>query len=157
MPKTGLFLHAGKCELFTRETTFCGRHLSADVIVFDPRRSDTLCSMSLSAAGADLQQFICALGWMCRAIPNFARRTHVLQAVLEEGYSRAGGRTRRHASRVPLVSTACGPLIIPLFANYIHIKPLNCSTSMLIAKCAFTVMHPIVAGLLYLLTFPLQT
>jgi Reverse transcriptase (RNA-dependent DNA polymerase) len=107
--KTGLFLHAGKCELFTRETTFCGRHLSADGIVFDPRRMDALRSMSLPTTGAELQQFLCALGWMRRAIPNFARRTQLLQAILEEVYSTAGGRIRRHASRVPLVSTAWGP------------------------------------------------
>jgi Reverse transcriptase (RNA-dependent DNA polymerase) len=50
--KTGLFLHAGKCEIYTRETTFCGRHLSAYGIVFDPRRLDAPRYMSLPTTGA---------------------------------------------------------------------------------------------------------
>jgi hypothetical protein len=52
---TGLFLHAGKCELFTRETTICGRQLSADGTVLDPWRLDAIRSMSLPTTGAELQ------------------------------------------------------------------------------------------------------
>jgi hypothetical protein len=105
----GLFLHSSKCELFARETTFCGLRLSSAGTTFDPRRLAALRTMSLPLSGGDLQQFVCALGWMRKGIPDYARRIKPLQAILEEAYHQAGGRTRRHASRVRLSSTAWGP------------------------------------------------
>jgi hypothetical protein len=113
--KLGLFLHAGKCVLFTRDTTFCGRRLSADGILFDPRRLNALREMSLPVTGADLQQFLCALGWMRKGIPDYSRRTRPLLELLEEVYKIGGGRTRRHASRVKLSSLAWGPVHAQLF------------------------------------------
>jgi hypothetical protein len=105
----GLFLHSSKCELFARETTFCGLRLSSAGTTFDPRRLAALRTMSLPLSGGDIQQFVCALGWMRKGIPDYARRIKPLQSILEEAYHQAGGRTRRHASRVRLSSTAWGP------------------------------------------------
>jgi hypothetical protein len=111
----GLFSHAGKCDFFARDTTFCGRLLSAAGIVFDPRRLTALRTMSTPVTGADLQQFLCALGWMRKGIPDYFRRTQPLLDVLEEVYHLGGGRTRRHASRVRLTSSSWGPAHNRLF------------------------------------------
>jgi hypothetical protein len=79
--------------------------------------------MSALVTGADLQQFLCAIGWMQKGIPDYSRRTQPSLDVLEEVYYLGGGRTRRHAYRVRLTSSSWGPAHNRLFQELSHTPP----------------------------------
>ena len=59
--------------------------------------------------GADLQQFVCAAGWMRNGIPEFNVLTASLNSFLEKVYQEAKGRTKTKASRVLLDKLGWGP------------------------------------------------
>ncbi|OWZ18122.1 hypothetical protein PHMEG_0007837 [Phytophthora megakarya] len=59
--------------------------------------------LSTPATGQDLQQFVCALGWMRMSIPGHNKLTQPLVDLMEVVYEAAGGRTRRKVTQVQLV------------------------------------------------------
>ena len=95
-------MHAKKCLWFKTEVKWCGRIISKEGIRFDPRSRDVLLQLSRPVTGGDLQQFLCALGWMRSSIPQFAKLVVPLQKLLESVYKKADGRTKQKAKRVPL-------------------------------------------------------
>ena len=98
----GLKLNPKKCVFFTREIKWCGRVVSGEGVRHDPERIVALLNLPLPNTGQDLQQFICALNWMRMSIPGYNKLTHPLNQLMEEVYKKAGGRTKRHASKVAL-------------------------------------------------------
>ena len=106
--KFGITLHAKKCLWFKTEVKWCGRIISKEGIRFDPRSRDALLQMSRPVTGGDLQQFLCALGWMRSSIPEFAKLVAPLQKLLERVYKKADGRTKQKAKRVPLSTIGWG-------------------------------------------------
>lgn len=76
-----------------------------DLKTWSPPRSGTDKSSSelgVPATSQDLQQFVCALGWMRMSIPGHNKLTQPLMDLLEEVYRKAGGRSRRQVLRVKL-------------------------------------------------------
>ena len=67
-----LKVHAQKVKIFCRSATFCGRRIDSTGLRYDPRHLSTLESMLRPETAAELQQFLCAAGWMRGALPNFA-------------------------------------------------------------------------------------
>ena len=61
-------LHAKKCHFFLKKVVWCGRQISVDGITFDPRNLSGLLYMQPPTNGAELQQFVCAAGWMRQCI-----------------------------------------------------------------------------------------
>ena len=98
-------LHAAKCKLFLREVTWCGRAISADGIKLDPKRLEAIVNMPCPKTSGDLQQLVCAANWMRFTIPKFSRIMETLSKVLEQVYTKGGGRTKRAASKITLDAT----------------------------------------------------
>ena len=92
-------LHAKKCRFFMKQVVWCGRQISGDGIAFDPRNLSGLLSMQPPTTSAELQQFVCAAGWMRECIPQFTTITAPLHQLLELIYKKAGGRTKRCVAR----------------------------------------------------------
>jgi hypothetical protein len=95
-----LLLHQGKCMLFALSVRWCGRLIDGVGVLFDPRRLTGLQSMIPPESGADLQKFLCALGWMSTALPCYSALVGPLAELLEAVYEHAGARTKAAVSRV---------------------------------------------------------
>lgn len=78
-----LKLNPRKCSLFAREVKFCGKIFSAAGVKHDPKRISSLTAMPPPTNAAELQQYLCALNWMRSHIPDFARVSKPLRALLE--------------------------------------------------------------------------
>ena len=100
--KYGIKLHAAKCNWFKTTVKWCGRLISEEGIRFDPRNHQALLELPEPTKGGELQQFLCAMGWMRSAIPEYTRLVAPLHAMLERVYAEANGRTKRKANGVQL-------------------------------------------------------
>jgi len=98
----GLKLHAEKTHLFLREANFCGRIIDSKGVRHDPRSLDTLKNMRTPEVAGDLQQFLCATGWMRSSIPEYAKTIAPLHNLMEDCYTRAGKRTKRAVRKTTL-------------------------------------------------------
>ena len=103
-----LKLHAAKCKFFLRTVHWCGRIISPEGVKLDPARMQAIRDMRVPVTGDQLQQFVCAAGWMRAGIPEFSRVTQPLADVLEEVYALAGKRTRTAAAKIWLKNTSWG-------------------------------------------------
>ena len=61
---------------------WCGRITTPDGVTLDPRRIDGLLSMQRPETAGDLQQFICAINWMRKGIPEHNKNVGPLQTLL---------------------------------------------------------------------------
>lgn len=96
-----LKLSVVKSCLFKRETKWCGRICSGIGIQHDPVRVERLPNLPLHVTAADLQQFLCAAGWMRDSIMDYGRLMRPLHDKLEDILKQVG-RTKRLAAGVIL-------------------------------------------------------
>ena len=75
-------LKLGKCSLVTQKAKWCGRIVTVEGIALDPRCIDGLLSMQRPETAGDLQQFICAINWMRKGIPEYNKNVGPFQALL---------------------------------------------------------------------------
>jgi hypothetical protein len=61
---------------------YCGRHITKDGVSFDPKNKKALQKMREPKDGANLVQYVAAVNWMRRAIPNYWKRVSPVQAAL---------------------------------------------------------------------------
>ncbi|GMF25827.1 unnamed protein product [Phytophthora fragariaefolia] len=99
--KHGLRLSAVKSCLFKKTAKWCGRMISGEGISHDPARLHALATLPLPSTGADLQQFLCAAGWLRDTLLDYARVARPLHDKLESVLATVG-RTRRMAAGVVL-------------------------------------------------------
>ena len=71
-----------KCNLITRKAKWCGRISTPDGVTLDPRRIDDLLSRQRRETAGDLQQFICAMNWTRKGIPEYNKDVGPLQTLL---------------------------------------------------------------------------
>jgi hypothetical protein len=69
-----LKLNASKCVLFASTMRYYGRLITKDGVHFDPKNMEALQTMEEPQNGADLVQYVAAVKWMRRAIPNYSKR-----------------------------------------------------------------------------------
>ena len=81
---------------------WCGRIISGSGVRHDPSRLSALQALPSPVNGADLQQFVCAVGWMRMSIPGFSAMVQPLTALLEKVFAQAGDRKKSLATRVLL-------------------------------------------------------
>ncbi|KAE9333825.1 hypothetical protein PR003_g13836 [Phytophthora rubi] len=99
----GLKLLAKKCQFFATEVMWCGKLISAQGVMHCPERVQGLIGIPLSRTAGELQQFLCAITWMRRGIPEYNRLTGDLYAVLERAMILAGSRKKQKLNRFLLV------------------------------------------------------
>ena len=100
----GLKLNPKKCKFFVKEAKWCGRIISGGGVKHDPKRVEALQQLPAPVTGADLQQYLCVINWMCMSIPGFNVLTHGLSKIMEQVYEKANGkRTKQAVAAVPLV------------------------------------------------------
>jgi hypothetical protein len=96
-----LKLNILKCDLYLRVAKFCGRLIDGDGIRFDTRCLETILQMQRPATVGDLQQLLCAAGWMRTAVPEFARVVAPMNDLLEV-YKKVNSRRRAKVRNVAL-------------------------------------------------------
>ncbi len=94
-----LKVHAEKSSLFSKRVQFCGRIITSEGIQYHPRHFDSLVSMKKPTMAGELQQLLCATNWMRSSIPNYSEVIEPLHNLMEEVYSRAGGKRTKRAVR----------------------------------------------------------
>ncbi|GMF23876.1 unnamed protein product [Phytophthora fragariaefolia] len=99
-----LKLSVSKSCLFQKEIRWCGRIFSGAGIRHDPARIEALQSLPFPMTATDLQQFVCAAGWMRDTIVDFARIMRPLHDKLE-AVLRVCGRTKKMAAGTKLTWT----------------------------------------------------
>jgi Reverse transcriptase (RNA-dependent DNA polymerase) len=80
----GHFLHAANCNLYGTEVRYCGRIITEDLVLFDPRTMFTLQHMGTPQNGGDLLQYVTTLNWMRSSLPTLAEKAAPLKDLLEE-------------------------------------------------------------------------
>lgn len=100
--KYNVKLNPAKCSFFSTSICWCGCVISQDGIRFDSLRINGIRNMSSPETGADTQQFICAMQWMCSSIPDFYSAIHPLAKFLKNVYKTAGKRTRLAVAGISL-------------------------------------------------------
>ena len=73
-----------KCDLFANKVKFCGRGFSPEGVEHDPARIEALLNIPQPKTARDLQQFLMAVQWMSRSIPEFNSKVYKLQQIFEE-------------------------------------------------------------------------
>lgn len=104
LAKNGLFLGLDKICLYTQNAKWCGRVITPDGVTYDPAKIQTLIDMPQPETAAELQQFLCAAGWMRNSLVDFARVAAPLHARLQEALA-GSKRTKRAAVRIPITMT----------------------------------------------------
>ncbi|EGZ22172.1 hypothetical protein PHYSODRAFT_492726, partial [Phytophthora sojae] len=79
----GLKLNPSKYSFYLREAKWCGRVVSKSGVRHDPGRISLLQALT----GQDLQQFVCALGWMRMSTPGHNKLTQPLVDLMEAVYN----------------------------------------------------------------------
>eukprot|EP00644_Phytophthora_capsici_P015121 jgi/Phyca11/127755/e_gw1.71.203.1 len=92
-----LKLSVSKSCLFQKEIRWCGRVFSGVGTRHDPDRINAFQELPVRATAADLQQFLCAAGWMRDTLVDFARVMRPLHDKLE-AILRVSGRTKKLAA-----------------------------------------------------------
>jgi hypothetical protein len=72
--KYGLKLHASKYVQFATTVRYCGRLITKDGVSFDPKNTEALQTMREPQNNANVVQYVAAVNWMRRAIPNYSKR-----------------------------------------------------------------------------------
>eukprot|EP00644_Phytophthora_capsici_P018720 jgi/Phyca11/132575/e_gw1.182.14.1 len=90
-----------KSFLFRKEAKWCGRVFSGVGVCHDPERLSGLRQLPLPGTAADLQQFLCATGWMRDSLMDFSRVMEPLHDKLE-AVLKVVGRTKRLAAGAAL-------------------------------------------------------
>lgn len=106
--KYGLFLSAKKCTFFAKEIKWCGRIIDSSGFRMDPRNAEGLKNMHSPVTADELCQFVHCCRWMAGSIPDFARRTAPLVAILEEAYKISGSRKKKSIKNIKLSSLSWG-------------------------------------------------
>ena len=101
LDKFGFKLSIPKCKLFLQEVKWCGRIFSESGVKHDPIRIEGLCNMPPPSTAGELQQFLCAVGWMRDSIPDYARIRNPLQVRLEKEL-KGEKKTKRIAAGINL-------------------------------------------------------
>ena len=110
-------LHPGKCVPFSTEIRGCGRIISAKGIRYDPRHLDGLVHMEPPSTGAHLQQFLCAVQWLNKGIPQFTDVVQPLQKYFQRVYERAEKIMKQAVSRVKLQNLGWGAPEVSAFES----------------------------------------
>ena len=97
----GLKLSPKKSKLFLTEVKWCGRMISAAGIGHDPTRIQALQQLPPPTNAAELQQFVCATGWMRESLVDYARIVAPLQDRLDAALA-GRRRTKASAAHVPV-------------------------------------------------------
>jgi hypothetical protein len=80
----GLKLHASKCVLFETTARYCGRLITKEGVLFDPKNMQALQTMCEAQKGTNLVEYVVAVNRIQSAIPNYPKRVAPLQAALEK-------------------------------------------------------------------------
>jgi hypothetical protein len=99
----GLNLHASKCVLFATTVGYCGRLMTRNAVRFDPNNMKALQTMHEPQNGADLVQYVAAVSWMRRAIPNYSKRVAPLKAAIAKVFDGKSRRTKKAAAAMSLL------------------------------------------------------
>ena len=94
-----LKVHPEKSNFFSKRVQFCGRIITPEGIQYHPRHFESLVSMKKPTTARELQQLLCATNWMRSSIPNYAKVVEPLHNLMEEAYSKAGGKRTKRAIR----------------------------------------------------------
>ncbi|KAH9102720.1 hypothetical protein LEN26_015004 [Aphanomyces euteiches] len=129
--KYGLKLNPSKCDFFTQEAIWCGKHISSEGIAHDPKRINGLIELEPPENGQQLQQFLCALNWMRQSLPQFNKLVAPLQQLLETICSTAGSRKKTRLVRYMLKEFGWLPLHDQAF--------LDCKEAL---RSILTLAHP---------------
>jgi RNase H-like domain found in reverse transcriptase len=89
--------------LFTTTVRYCGRLITKYGVHFDSKNMEALQTMHESQNGADLVQYVTAVNWMLRAIPNNSNLAARLQAALAKIFVGKSRRTKKAAAAVSLL------------------------------------------------------
>jgi hypothetical protein len=100
--KYGLNTHPSKCICF-ETMMFCGRLITKDGVIFDPKNTEARQSMFEQQNGADLVQYFAAVDWMRSTVPNYSKRVDPLQAALAKVFEGKRRGTRKAAAAVSLL------------------------------------------------------
>ncbi|KAG3107310.1 hypothetical protein PI124_g14178 [Phytophthora idaei] len=104
LAKYGLLLGLDKIGLYTENAKWCGRIITPDGASYDPAKIQTLIDIPELQTTAELQQFVCAVGWMRNSLIDFARVAAPLQDRLQAAL--VGTKGTKHAvARVPITLT----------------------------------------------------
>jgi hypothetical protein len=93
MNRYGFTLNPAKSTLFVLNVKWYGRMIDADGIKEDVSRIQALLDIPEPQNADELQRFLCPVGWMCTAIPDYARIAKtLLQDKLEQALT---GKTKK--------------------------------------------------------------
>eukprot|EP00644_Phytophthora_capsici_P015135 jgi/Phyca11/128315/e_gw1.75.173.1 len=98
----GLKLSAKKTSLYQTTVKWCGKLISGDGVRHDPERIETLKQVPPPTTAGELQQFLCATGWMRDSIVDYARTARPLQQLLDAALE-SKKKTKRIAAGISLV------------------------------------------------------
>jgi hypothetical protein len=98
----GIKLSAERCNFLAREVRWCGRVVSESGTRFDPDLIQELIEMEEHKNAGELQQFICAMGWLRSAIPAFTESIKLQQDIRTKAAKIAGSVRTRSISKVLL-------------------------------------------------------
>jgi hypothetical protein len=112
----GLKLHASKCVLFASTVRYCGRVITKDGLRFDPKNMEALQTTQEPQNSADLVQYVAAVNWMRRAIPNYSKRVAPLQAALAKVLDGKSRRTKKAGAAV--AATPLGTRVASSFHRF---------------------------------------
>ena len=98
-----LKLNLEKCNLFLQEAKFCGRIFTPGGVKHDPDRITALTGIPQPRTARDLQQFMMAVQWMSRSIPEYNTLIEPLQRIYELAMKDQPKRTRTVARGINLL------------------------------------------------------
>jgi hypothetical protein len=84
MDRYGFKLNPAKSTLFALSVKWCGRLIDADGFKQGVSRIQALLAIPEPQNVGELQQFLCSVGWMRTAVPDYARIAKKLQDKLEQ-------------------------------------------------------------------------
>lgn len=87
--KAGFKCNATKCTLLQNHAKWCGKIITAEGVAHDPARIRALSALPAPTTAADALQFLASLNWMRQSIPEFARVTAPLYAIVEDAQKRS--------------------------------------------------------------------
>ncbi|CEO95672.1 hypothetical protein PBRA_009680 [Plasmodiophora brassicae] len=100
--KHNLKFNLDKCDFFLRKVKFAGRIFTPEGTTHDPERIRALQEMQTPRTARDLQQFLYAVQWMSKSIPEYSRIALPLQEIYEKSMKDQPKRTRSVAGGVRL-------------------------------------------------------
>eukprot|EP00172_Hildenbrandia_rubra_P001953 Plantae.Rhodophyta-Hildenbrandia_rubra.ctg25859.p2 GENE.Plantae.Rhodophyta-Hildenbrandia_rubra.ctg25859~~Plantae.Rhodophyta-Hildenbrandia_rubra.ctg25859.p2 ORF type:complete len:246 (-),score=17.20 Plantae.Rhodophyta-Hildenbrandia_rubra.ctg25859:694-1431(-) len=89
-------------QIFLSNVTWCGRLISKNGALFDPRNYKAVVEMQPPKTGAELQQLLCAANWMRAAMPECTALTDPLHSFMEKACEMAKARAKKSVARMKL-------------------------------------------------------